>query len=252
MQKNNLAAVTPAVTPGIEPKKEDQLVVALTAKPPAEIEDTLARSAANKGYGLAGVVRHSQSVAEKAAILFTSAYFREGAPSLAFRTARLAAIQSEGKVLYIHASERVPNFFRDIKNSIPVSLQDFVNKKERRNVIPFVVLKDSGLVCAHYGGTAESVKKETLQALVASVQKCFEFVIIGGDNLLDDGTSAAFSQLVDGVIVVAEAEKTRAPVARRLKQTIEENGGKVIGAILNRRKYYIPGWIYRMLYGGCR
>ncbi len=246
MLNNNLATVTPEIAP----KKEDQLVVALTAKPPAEIEDTLAKSSANKGYGFSGVVRHSQSVAEKSAILFTSAYFREGAPGVAFRTARLAAIQTEGKVLYIHAAERVPNFFRDIRNNIPVSLQDFVNKKDRRNIIPFVVLRDSGLVCAHFGGTAESVKKETLQALVASVQKCFEFVVIGGDNLLDDGTSAAFSQLVDGVILVADAQKTRAPVARRLKRVVEENGGKVIGAVLNRRKYHIPGWIYRRLYGG--
>ena len=100
--------------------------------------------------------------------------------------------------------------------------------------------------------TSESVKKETLRALVASVQKCFQFIVIGGDNLLDDGTSAAFSQLVDGVILVADAQKTRAPVARKLKRAVEENGGKVIGAILNRRKYYIPGWIYRSLYGGGR
>lgn len=246
MQKSNLATVTP----GVAPKKEDQLVVALTAKPPTEVEDFLAKSAANKGYGFSGVVRHTQSVTEKATILFTSAYFKEGSPGIAFRTARLAAIQSEGKVLYIHAAERIPNFFRDIKNAIPVSLQDFVNQKELRSIIPFVVLKDSGLVCAHFGGTAESVKKETLHALVASVKKCFEFVVIGGDNLLDDGTSAAFAQLVDGVIVVADAQKTRAPVARRLKAVIEENGGKVIGAVLNRRRYHIPGWIYRLLYGG--
>jgi protein-tyrosine kinase len=248
MQKNNLAAVAPTVSP----KREDQLVVALTARPPAEVEDILARAPANKGYGFSGVIRKSQSIADKAAILFTSAYFREGAPGLAFRTARLAAIQTEGKVLYLHASDRIPNFFKDIKNSIPISLQDFVNKKERRNVVPFVVLKDSGLVCAHFGGTPETVKKESLQALVASVQKCFEFVVIGGDNLLDDGTSAAFSHLVDGVIIVADAQRTRAPVARKLKQSVEENGGKVIGAILNRRKYYIPGWIYRLLYGGTK
>jgi Mrp family chromosome partitioning ATPase len=82
-----------------------------------------------------------------------------------------------------------------------------------------------------------------------AARKHFELIILGGDNMLNGGASTVFSDLVDGTILVMEAEKTRAPVAKKLKQTVEDGGGKVIGAILNRRKHHIPDWIYKALYG---
>jgi hypothetical protein len=52
---------------------------------------------------------------------------------------------------------------------------------------------------------------------------------------------------VDGVVLVIEAEKTRWPVAEHVKQAIERSGGRVLGIVLNKRRYYIPQFIYRRL-----
>jgi protein-tyrosine kinase len=245
MNQSQVAAVTPDVA---ENKKEDRMLAALTARPPSEIDEPF-KNTTRKTVALSTVIRRSLSVVENPAIMFASAYMREGAPGIAFQTARSAAIQTTGKVLYIHASDRIPAFFRDAKNRIPVSLDDFANSGGR-NAIPFVVLRDSGLVCAYFRGGPDGVKDENMIALMASVRKCFEFTVIGGDSLLTEGAAAAFPHLVDGTILVAEAERTRAPVARKMKRTVEEHGGKVLGAILNRRRYHIPKWIYRFLYGG--
>ncbi len=48
-----------------------------------------------------------------------------------------------------------------------------------------------------------------------------------------------------GVVLVVEAEKTKWPVAAAVRDKIIQHGGNVLGIVFNRRKYYIPGWLYR-------
>src|SRR5690606_23817777 len=103
-------------------------------------------------------------------ILFTSAYRREGSTMVAFQAARAAANQSAGRVLYVHISEHLPRFFRDIHVKIPLSLDDYINK-EGGDVLPFVVLDKSGLVCAWFRGPGEGVSPENLKALISSLRK---------------------------------------------------------------------------------
>ena len=55
------------------------------------------------------------------------------------------------------------------------------------------------------------------------------------------------SKKVDGVILVVESGRTRRPTAIKAKKELEQAGAKIIGVILNRRKYYIPEWIYKRL-----
>src|SRR4051812_38360533 len=109
MSQSQAAALTPEVVP--ETKKEDRMLAALTARPPSEIDEPL-KNTTRKTVALSTVVRRSLSV-DNPAVMFASAYVREGAPGIAFQTARSAAIQTTGKVLYIHASDRIPAFFRD-------------------------------------------------------------------------------------------------------------------------------------------
>jgi protein-tyrosine kinase len=52
---------------------------------------------------------------------------------------------------------------------------------------------------------------------------------------------------VDRVVLIVEAEKTRWPVAVNVKEKIVNNGGEILGIIFNKRKFYIPGWIYKRL-----
>ncbi len=231
--------------------REERLLAALVAQPLQEVSATPKLAvAARKVAPLSNAIRRSLAIKVNAAIMFTSAYGREDAPGIAFQTARSAAIHSSGRVLYIHASERDHAFFHDIEESIPMSLGDFANSGGG-SVLPFVVIEDSGLVCAYFSN-AEECGGPGLQALMKALRARFDLIVIGGDELLKCGASLSFTDLVDGTILVTEAERTRKPVAKRLKRTIEENGGQVIGAILNRRQYHIPEWIYRFMYGGDR
>jgi hypothetical protein len=56
-----------------------------------------------------------------------------------------------------------------------------------------------------------------------------------------------FSPNVDGIILVLEAEKTRWQVAQKVKNCLLSQGGNLLGAVLNNRRYPIPEMVYRRL-----
>jgi protein-tyrosine kinase len=64
-------------------------------------------------------------------------------------------------------------------------------------------------------------------------------------NLFNDAIILA--SRVDGVVMVIQAEKTRWEVAQRAKQRIENSNRNIIGVVLNKRRRYIPGWLYKRL-----
>ncbi|MFZ0944113.1 MAG: hypothetical protein WB930_11840 [Syntrophobacteraceae bacterium] len=66
----------------------------------------------------------------------------------------------------------------------------------------------------------------------------------------EDGDSSPAMQiagLMDGVVLVVEAESTRWEVAGRAKEDLLQADSKLLGVILNRRKMHIPDWLYRTL-----
>jgi Mrp family chromosome partitioning ATPase len=64
-------------------------------------------------------------------------------------------------------------------------------------------------------------------------------------NHFDEGL--ALSGMVDGVVMVIQAEKTRWEVAQSAKQRLEDSGGRILGVVLNKRKFYIPKWLYETI-----
>jgi Mrp family chromosome partitioning ATPase len=49
------------------------------------------------------------------------------------------------------------------------------------------------------------------------------------------------------VILVVESGKTRRQVALTAKRKLEGAGGKILGVVLNKRRYYIPEFVYKRL-----
>jgi Mrp family chromosome partitioning ATPase len=52
---------------------------------------------------------------------------------------------------------------------------------------------------------------------------------------------------VDGVILVAEAERTKIEVARKIRKDLESTGVRILGVVLNKKRNYIPEYLERFL-----
>jgi hypothetical protein len=75
----------------------------------------------------------------------------------------------------------------------------------------------------------------------------FDYTIIDCPALNTSGDLLGVAPFVDGVILVVEANRTRRDEPRLAEQSITAAGGKILGCILNKRTYELPGWLDRML-----
>jgi Mrp family chromosome partitioning ATPase len=71
--------------------------------------------------------------------------------------------------------------------------------------------------------------------------------------LLDCGSLEASTDLIrlapeaDGVVIAVEAGRTSKEQLERASRLITEARGQLLGCVFNKRRYPIPGWLYRML-----
>jgi len=85
------------------------------------------------------------------------------------------------------------------------------------------------------------------KACIEQMRKAFDYVVIDCPAIQESGEALVLAPVVDGVILVVEADKTRKDQIQRAEKSIEFARGKIIGHILNKRAYVVPDWVYRRL-----
>lgn len=75
----------------------------------------------------------------------------------------------------------------------------------------------------------------------------FDVVLVDPLPARGNADALALAPVVHGTIVVVGAEETRWQVANTLKAKLENQGGRVLGAILNKRVHHIPSLLYKLL-----
>jgi Mrp family chromosome partitioning ATPase len=99
-----------------------------------------------------------------------------------------------------------------------------------------------------FGGTnGGGPDLELLGAMRGALARTFDYILIDAPSVADLSWGPAIGSLVDGVILVVEAERTRWPVALNARREFEGNGARVLGVFLNKRRFYIPARIYRRM-----
>jgi capsular exopolysaccharide synthesis family protein len=82
--------------------------------------------------------------------------------------------------------------------------------------------------------------------LLLGISKDYKIVTFDAPPVNISTDSAILSSKLDGTILVIEAENTRWEVAKKAKETLEKYG-KILGVVMNKRKYHIPEWLYSLL-----
>jgi Mrp family chromosome partitioning ATPase len=88
---------------------------------------------------------------------------------------------------------------------------------------------------------------EQVGALVKDLRDQFAYMVISAPPVGLYGDAILLGQMVDGVVIVLEANSTRRVAARRAKQALEAGNVRVLGTVLNNRTFPIPEKIYRLL-----
>jgi protein-tyrosine kinase len=194
------------------------------------------------------LARHSERPIKT--ILFSGTTHGDGSSTTAINFAGTLAKNCHHKVLLMEANFRTPNlhnvFHLESTNGLSnlgnngTKLEAVLNKVGPENF--YVVTSGS-----HHAAPVSLFESTPFFEFLKAMREQFDYIILDGPPVLAFSESRVLWGQVDGVVMVLAAGKTRRPVAVRAKKEIEEAGGKVLGVVLNKRKFYIPDWIYSRL-----
>ena len=82
---------------------------------------------------------------------------------------------------------------------------------------------------------------------VAELRREFSFVLIDAPPLNAYGDALVVGRLVDGVVLILEANSTRREVALRISEKLRAAKIPILAAVLNKRTFAIPSVLYKWL-----
>jgi protein-tyrosine kinase len=183
-------------------------------------------------------------------IMFTSTAHGDGSSFTALSFATTLARDFKLNVLLMDANLRCPCLHKIFNIDNHQGLFNLLTQEEEKT---FCLKKvgQSGLYLIPCGeknseptNLFESVRFEKT---LKKMREKFDYVILDVPPVNSYAESIVIATKVDGVILVIESDKTRQQVANRAKQEMEKAGARILGVILNKRKHYIPEWIYKRL-----
>ncbi len=102
-------------------------------------------------------------------------------------------------------------------------------------------------ISVHASLVAPSKNLDKNLDLWAKLRERFDLILIDSSSGPKRQEAVDSFHNVDGIILVLEAGKTRRESAESVKKKIQAAGGVILGAVFNKRQYYIPDFIYKKL-----
>lgn len=180
----------------------------------------------------------------KKVLMLTSSYKGEGSTTIALGLSEFLVGAVGKSVLLIDdehsVHERMPqNSLLDVvegKTSIdqainsykslgyPVSFAHLAKKDKKNNVV------------ARIDDLAKMVKELSVK---------YDYILIATSGIFADSSLLTYNKLADAIVLIVEADQTRAPVVEQAITQIKATGTDIIGLILNKQTFYIPDSIYK-------
>ncbi len=187
---------------------------------------------------------------ESRVILFTSAVKGEGKTTIVASLARILALGESDKILVVDCSVRNPELHRLFGVGNERGMVEYLDGKAQ--VGDIVQSVDRGILDLVTAGTSGDIdltqplfNSERFGVFLRETAEKYDYVLIDSSAILEAPETPIIGSHVDGVVMVVHAAKTRREIIRRAMLMIEKLDGTFIGTVLNRKKYYIPEFIYR-------
>lgn len=180
-------------------------------------------------------------------VAFTAVENGTGCTSVCAGTAEVLAAQVDAPVCVVDANLRKPALhrcfhtenIRGLTDAIfkPGSIRDFTQKLPIGNLWL--------LPCGSMASRLSAVMKaEHLQERIRELRKEFAYVLIDSPAVSEYTDAILMGRLTDGAVLVLESNATRRQVARIVKEDLEAADVRLLGAVLNKRTFPIPQFLY--------
>jgi len=198
---------------------------------------------------MASTLRTNGTERQIKTILFLSSVHGEGTSSICAQFARSIAKGGGESVLLVDANLRSP------------TLHDLFGLKRENGLVELLggvsadtVIRETdtpGLSVITAGAPTQDAPRLLSSPILRNVltewRERYTWVIFDTSPALAYADAVVLGRLLDGVIFVVQAGKTRWEVIRKAQEILSNTKANVLGVVLNKRQYVIPRPIYRRL-----
>ena len=184
------------------------------------------------------------------AVLFAPIDVQFGCNWLCAITAKLLAKSVPGSVCLVEANFRKPslpdtlglNPARGLVDSLQQDgpIRDFAKQIGPDNLWLLAVaapMQDSTIL----------LNSDRMKERLIEIRREFDYVVMTAPPLTSFADGIVLGRLVDGVVLVLEANATRREAAVRITESLRTTNIPVLGAVLNNRTFPIPAAVYSRL-----
>ena len=184
-------------------------------------------------------------------ILFNGTMNGCGCSTTAFNFAMSLARNSSSEILLLEVNLRTPGLKQMLQLKEAPDLVEAVSNPNQ-SILEALKVEFENLyaICcgvASHAGPTGFFESSEFNKFFERARKRFDYVILDAPPVPIFSEFRVLCRKVDGVVLVILSEKTRRQVAQKAKKEIEAAGGNILGVVLNKRKYYIPRWLYKRL-----
>jgi Mrp family chromosome partitioning ATPase len=184
------------------------------------------------------------------AIVFAGVDRGNGCSRICVEVARTLAANTSGSVCIVDANFRTPSLprflavpdDRGLANSLlgDGSIRSFAKQLKPSNLW----LLSAGTLVPE---SPSMLNSDRLKLRLQELRREFDYILIDAPALNLYADAVALGGIADGVVVVLQADATRRESALKGLQSLRDAHIRVLGAVLNRRTFPIPDFVYRRL-----
>jgi Mrp family chromosome partitioning ATPase len=185
---------------------------------------------------------------------FTGCYAGEGASTVAANVSKSIASYNDAKVLLVDLNFEAPSLKSRLglpyasgaaeKSVMKLPTPDHSALQVAPDVAPGVDVLPAGFKNLNPLKLGQS---ERFAAALAEGKKQYDYVIFDIPPMAQSPMAIEFAKFFDGVVMVVESGRVRRQVAQQAVEKMSRSGVTVFGVVMNKRKFYMPQWVYDRL-----
>lgn len=173
-------------------------------------------------------------------VLITAPVGGEGTTTIAVNLARALAENQQQRVLLVDANGRAPALHRLFGLEPAGGVRDWDGQSrplyKSTHVAPNLFVLTAGIG----DETVLGEQPAKLRLLAKQVREKFDFVVWDSPPITRNSDAFILATVVDGVLVVVEADRTRIDTLEFVREQLTRVDAKLLGAVMNRKGRFLP------------
>ena len=164
------------------------------------------------------------------------------------RSFAYVAVKSGKSVLLVEGDQKNHNQkrFFNIKNNV-----SWMNAADNSKAIPEAIHKIGDIplyvstnVDGHLHSQSRALPK-AFDAFTRGVGRDYDLIVVDSSPVQKTNDGLLLSPMMDGIVLVVEANKTMGKSAEEIKDRILRGGSKLLGVVVSRERHYLPELLAR-------